>query len=349
MHKLAPSLCFLGALTLTFPPLGAAHGRDWSQGQDLLEQHLQPGQTPTAYRRMLKELGYRITSVNSDTPNYVEYEVAKGDRSYEVQINLDEGTGRATNIDIARNTGTTNRTEAALDDSESDQAEQAASLNNPDYVLVITPVYVSAHQDRTEMGRMVEELENLPVGKDKQFYRRALERQGYKITDSASKGDRTQFSVEKDGRRALVNIRFDRETGESTQLSAFPLLINVAQGDGAQGNAAQSSTPRMEESSQARGAGRMVQDLESLPVGYGRRFYRNALQERGYEIIDETTSANETRFEIEKGGRRMALNVTFDDQGRGMDVVADRLGQGSSAQTSGTQRSRQSEQFAGNQ
>lgn len=342
MRKLSSSLCFLGALTLVAPSVSAAGSRTWSQGENLLEQHLQPGQSLSDYRRMLKDLGYTITTLNYKTPDYVEYEVVKDDRSYEVQMDLDEDTGKATNIDITPNIWQTESTEAALDQPDSAQTEQMASLDDPDYVMVITPVYVATAQDRTKMGRMVQELENLPVGKDRQFYRRTLERQGYQIKDSATKGNRTQLSVKKDDMNALLNVRFDDETGESTQISAFPLLVNVAQ----------SPTQQVEKSPQSRGAGRMVRmvrELESLPVGHGKQFYRNALQQRGYQITDTTTSEDKVQFEVEKKGQRVAVDVMFDDQGKSTDIAANRLGgQESSAQMSSARQSRQDEQFAEN-
>jgi hypothetical protein len=299
---------------------------------------------------MLRDLGYTITSVNYNSPDYVEYEVVKGDRSYEVQMDLDEDTGRATDIDIDPNIWKADRTEARLEQSDSEQSnseqtDQTASLNNPGYIMVITPMYVATAQDRTKMGRMVQELENLPVGKSKDFYRGALEQRGYQITDSASKKNRTQFSVEKNGMQALVNLRFDEDSGESTQLAAFPLLVNVGQE-----NAAQGSTARSGQSSQSRGMSRTVQELESLPVGHGKKFYRNALQQRGYQITDTTTSANETQFEAEKNGQRVALNVMFDDQGKSTDIEASRMGgQGKSSQMSKAQQSGSNQQFAENQ
>jgi hypothetical protein len=95
---------------------------------------------------------------------------------------------------------------------------------------------------------------------------------------------------------------------------------------------------------------RSVQELESLPVGHSKKFYRNALQQRGYEITDTTTSANETQFEAEKNGQRVALNVMFDDQGKSTDIEASRMGgQGQSSEMSKAQQSGSNQQFAENQ
>jgi len=257
-------------------------------------------------------------------------------------MDLDEDTGKATNIDIATNVWQTDPTESALEESESSQTEQMAQLDRPDYVMVITPVYVAAAQERTKMGRMVQELENLPVGRDQRYYRRVLERRGYQIVDSATKGNRTQLSVKKDDMNALLNVRFDEETGESSQISAFPLLVNVAQGSPSTMEKARGK------SSPARGKGRtvrMVRDLESLPTGRNKQFYRNALEQRGYQITDTTTSRDETQFEVEKNGQRAAMTVMFDDEGRSIDITANRLGrQESSSQMSQAQQSGEDDQ-----
>src|SRR5215204_6351010 len=55
-----------------------------------LEQALKTGQDKNAYRRELEKMGYQITSVNYDKPDYVEYEIVKGNNTYEVQIDFDK-------------------------------------------------------------------------------------------------------------------------------------------------------------------------------------------------------------------------------------------------------------------
>lgn len=337
MYKFALSLGLLSALTFAIPVLSTADdSRNWSQRQDLLEAHLQPGQTPAAYSKMLRELGYTITAVNYNTPDYAEYEVVKGDRSYEVQMDLNEETGRATNIDITSNFWETNQTEAKLEQSgQSEQSGQTASLDNPDYVMVITPVYVETSEARTQMGRMVEELEDLPLGREQYYYRQALKQRGYQILDTATRGDRMQVSAEKDDMHVLLNIGFNKDTGESTQLSAFPLLVNVAQNATPQRGKSQQANSRSQQASSS--MQQTMEELESLPTGETQNFYRNALQQRGFRILDTTTSGDETQFTAKKNGQRVALNVMFDDEGESTQIEANRLSrqqEPSSSQTS---------------
>ncbi len=59
-------------------------------------------------------MGWKITSVNYDKTDYVEYEIVKGDQSYEVQIDVDKNSHKATKIDVATNVWKTNATKQAL-------------------------------------------------------------------------------------------------------------------------------------------------------------------------------------------------------------------------------------------
>ena len=59
-------------------------------------------------------MGWKVTSVNYDKPDYVEYEVVKGDESYEVQIDFDKSSHKATKIDVAMNAWKTDATKQAL-------------------------------------------------------------------------------------------------------------------------------------------------------------------------------------------------------------------------------------------
>lgn len=57
-------------------------------------------------------MNYKITSVNYDGPEYLEYEVVKGRRTYEVQIDLENR--KATDVEIDSNWWRTSETETEL-------------------------------------------------------------------------------------------------------------------------------------------------------------------------------------------------------------------------------------------
>jgi hypothetical protein len=85
--------------------------------KDQLEQTLKTGEEKAFYRRELEKAGWSITSVNYDKPDYVEYEIVKGDQSYEVQIDIDKNSHKATKVDVATNVWKAEATENALKQS----------------------------------------------------------------------------------------------------------------------------------------------------------------------------------------------------------------------------------------
>lgn len=90
-----------------------ARMKGWTGEKDRLEQALAPGKDRGFYEQELKKLGYQVTSVNDSEKDYLEYEIVKGDNSYEVQIDLDGG--KAKKIDVTTNVWRTEATERALD------------------------------------------------------------------------------------------------------------------------------------------------------------------------------------------------------------------------------------------
>jgi hypothetical protein len=79
-----------------------------------LEQALKTGEEKAFYRRELEKMGWKITSVNYDKPDYVEYEIVKGDDSYEVQIDFDKNSRKANKVDVALNAWKADATKQAL-------------------------------------------------------------------------------------------------------------------------------------------------------------------------------------------------------------------------------------------
>ncbi len=111
----------VGLVVLAAPTRSAADTRGWYQGRALLERQLQSGRTPADYRLMLQGMGYTVTAENYRSPDYVEYEIVKGNRSYEVQLYLHEPSGRATHVDVAANVWQTHPTEAALTQNQTER------------------------------------------------------------------------------------------------------------------------------------------------------------------------------------------------------------------------------------
>lgn len=79
-----------------------------------LRESLELGHGPDHYWQQIEQLGYEVTAVNYDREEYLEYEVVRGDNSYEVQIELDDER-LATGIEVTANRWKADETSAALE------------------------------------------------------------------------------------------------------------------------------------------------------------------------------------------------------------------------------------------
>ena len=58
MKTFTRSLMLGGALAFAVPAISLAEPPGLSEGERILEQHLQPGKTPADYRQILTDMGY---------------------------------------------------------------------------------------------------------------------------------------------------------------------------------------------------------------------------------------------------------------------------------------------------
>ena len=84
--------------------------------EDKLEQALKTGEEKPFFRRELQKMGWKITAVNYDKPDYLEYEIVKGQDSHEVQIDFDKNSHKATKVDVTLNAWKADATKQALKD-----------------------------------------------------------------------------------------------------------------------------------------------------------------------------------------------------------------------------------------
>lgn len=231
MYREIRMLTVLGILTLTPPFALQAYSAEssserWNQGQAELQKNLPPGMAADAYKKKLSDLGYQVTSTNYNNPDYLEFEVVKGDQTWEVQINVNEDTHRATSVDVAQNVWKTNETKAALErNSASANAGTAGSTSAAESrrrMALRNNQY--SDRDRASTDQLVRELEALPTGHDKQFYKDALHKHGYDIT-KINKDDTDKLALEavKDGNSVKMDVDFDEGTGRSTKVDASSL------------------------------------------------------------------------------------------------------------------------------
>jgi len=241
---------FAGALALAVPATAGAamteSGEHWNQGQAELQKNLPPGQPADVYRKKLEELGYKITSTNYDNPDYLEYEVVKGDQTWEVQIDVNDDTHRATKVDVAHNVWKTDATKAALDNNRRMAANESSDYegrrgaaghyneySDRDHArypegrrTAATRNNEYSDRDRTSTDQLVKELEALPTGHDKQFYKDALRKRGYDIARvDKDATDELKLEAVKDGRSVKMDVAFDEDTGKSTKVDASSLWV----------------------------------------------------------------------------------------------------------------------------
>jgi len=183
--------------------------KNYEDEEQKLEQALKAGQDKKFYRRELEKMGYQITSVNYDKPDYLEFEIAKGNNSYEAQIDFDK-SGKANKIDIAPNLWRTDATKAALRGKKVESPQGA--IANPDRY--------SDRNRRKAYDSEEEKLEKaLKTGENKQRYRSQLEKMGYKVTSvNADKPDYVEYEIVKGNDTYEVQIDFDKNSGKATKV-----------------------------------------------------------------------------------------------------------------------------------
>lgn len=154
---------------------------------DQLEQRLRAGQNRADYARILESNGYRIAAINQDKPDYLEYEVVKGDRSYEIQLKFDKGAARASDVDVATNMWRADATKRMLADAN--YKHPRAPVADPEGRYSDSR-YRQAWTD--EKDRLEKALPpNLKVGE----YKPKLEAMGYQVT-SVNERDRNHVEYE---------------------------------------------------------------------------------------------------------------------------------------------------------
>ncbi len=188
-------------VTGTTAPMGATHDDE----RDRLEQQLRGVQSRADYAKVLQDNGYRISAINADKPDYLEYEVVKGNRSYEVQLDFDKGSARATEVDVAANLWRADSTKRMLDDAT---YKPAAALTADPQSRFSDRRYMRAWND--EKGRLEKALapnQTVAVYKDK------IERMGYRITAVNDRdSDHVEYEILKGDNSYEVQIDLDPKT-----------------------------------------------------------------------------------------------------------------------------------------
>lgn len=198
------AILLVSALTVS----AASDNERWNQGQAELQKQLAPGMAVGDYRKKIEGLGYQVTSTNYNTSDYLEYELVKGDMTWEVQIDVDAATKKATKVDVTMNTWKTDATERAL--GRTVAANDKPMYRNP-----------YSERDRMSVSRLIKELEAMPVGQTKQYYKDELKKHGYNVTRiNTDDSDELSLEAVKGANSVELNVAFDEKTGKSTSIDA---------------------------------------------------------------------------------------------------------------------------------
>lgn len=178
--------------------------------EDQLEKALKTGEEKDFYRRELEKMGWQITSMNYDKPDYVEYEIVKGDNSYEVQINFDKNSHKATKVDVAMNVWRTDATENALRGKKGEYPKKTTD-NPARYSDRERSKAAKGTEDKLELA--------LKTGEEKAFYRRELEKMGWKVTSvNYDKPDYVEYEIVKGDDSYEVQIDFDANSRKAKKV-----------------------------------------------------------------------------------------------------------------------------------
>ncbi len=208
MLVLSPQLASAQAPITTTPGRYSDRDRsaDWNKQKQVLQQNLKLGEAKDFYRKELEKAGWLISAVNSDKADYVEWEIVKGEQSYEVQIDFDKGN-KASKIDVATNMWKADATKKAL------KGTKVAAMGRGD-------ARFSDRDRRADYTKGEEQLEQaLKIGQDKDVYRRELEKMGWKITSvNSDKPDYAEWEIVKADHSYEVQLDFDKTTRKATKI-----------------------------------------------------------------------------------------------------------------------------------
>lgn len=172
---------------------------------DALEQKLGAARNRSDYAQIIESNGYRISAINSDKPDYLEYEIVKGDHSYEVQLDFKKGSTKAEKIDVTNNMWRADSTKAMLKDANYRSATPLVADHDSRYSDRRYMKSWSSEKDQLEKA--------LPANMKVADYKPKLEKMGYKITSMNDREkDYVEYEIVKGDNSYEVQIDVDPKT-----------------------------------------------------------------------------------------------------------------------------------------
>ena len=182
----------------------------WSTDKDQLQREMPLGQSKDFYVKALADRGFHITSINVDRPGAAEYEVVKGQETFEVQLDFD-GAGKATKVDVTTNAWRSDATSAAMKGSKVPVATRAEPGNE-------------RYSDRARMKSWTDEKDklekSLALGRDKGYYLQQLKSMGYQVTAvNDSQMDYAEYEIVRGTNSFEVQIDFAGGKGKEVDVT----------------------------------------------------------------------------------------------------------------------------------
>lgn len=201
---------------------------DYKNEKERLEKMLSAAGARSDYATILQKAGYRITSINEDNAEELEYEIVKGDQSYEVQLEFDESAGQASEIDVATNLWRADSTKRAMADA------------NYMPTAVFDKDIGARFRDKNFIGDWNSEKERLqklmPAGLQVQEYQKILSDDGYRVTSfNDREADYAEFEIVKGSNSYEVQIDRNPSSKLATEIDVTTNLWQSEQTERALG------------------------------------------------------------------------------------------------------------------
>jgi hypothetical protein len=150
--------------------------------------------------------------VNKDKPTSVEYEIVKGDQTYEVQIDFNKATGKSTKVDVDANMWRADSTKAAMrGEKMSGPATYAAGNEN----------YSDHMHMKAWSGEKKHLQQELGTGHDKAYYPTELAKLGYEVTaTNKDKKDYVEYEVVKGSDTYEVQVDFKNAVARKVDVTS---------------------------------------------------------------------------------------------------------------------------------
>ncbi|MEZ5651749.1 MAG: hypothetical protein R3E87_14525 [Burkholderiaceae bacterium] len=180
-----------------------AHMGRYTDAKEQLAEQLRAVNTRDGYRAAIENAGYMITAINEQSDDEIEYEVVKGDTSYEVQLDFNDGTSKASSVDVSSNLWRAAETKRAMNEADYRPGAVAYDRSVGD-----------RYRDRTyaqDMGNEKQRLEAvLKPGMSTTDLTNKLQQEGYQVT-SINDREPTYLEFEIVKARNSFEVQVDRD------------------------------------------------------------------------------------------------------------------------------------------